>query len=239
VPATFGVGEPERVGWGIVSIDGTGDVVRFAVAHPVEIALVSIAEDGRVRPLYPLRDGESSRFDGGPHAVEVPVSARWPMLASAQSTASAATELEALRFYNRCRYEANVTMARDQSSAAPAASAPAGRSTTRTGPGEPYPLVVRSSMPWMSVASVDQTCGAAPVGRGGTAALPVAGRRELREAVVPLVVSDIPVSSEVLRARVEHLRIASLADLSTLPQWIVGDPSRPVAGYFARQVATP
>jgi len=236
VPATFSVGEPERIGWGIVSIDGAGDVVRFAVARPVEIALVSIAEDGRVRPLYPLRAGESSRFDGGPHAVEVPVSARWPVLASAQSTVSAPTEMEAMRFYNRCRYEASVRIAQDQSSSAPSASAPAGGST-RTGPGAPNPPFVRSSMPWMTV-TVDEACGAAPVGSGRTAAPPVAGRREGREAVVLLVVSDTPVSTEVLRARVEHLRIASLAELSALPQRIVGDPSRPVAGYFARQAAT-
>ena len=237
VPETFNVGEPARAGWGIVSIDGAGDVVRFAVARPVEIALVAIEKDGRVRPLYPLREGESSRFDGGPHVVEVPWSTSWPVLASGQSPVSASTELEAMRFYNRCRYEARVTMARDQSSSAPASGAPAG-TATRTGPGSPNPPLVASTMPWMAV-SVDQACGATPVGGGRTATTQVYSRREGRVAVVLLVVTDTPISAEALRSRVEHLRIASPRELSTLPQRITGDTSRPVAGYYARQAATP
>ena len=223
VPTTFSVGEVGRYGQGIVSVDSAGGTVTFALggAGAAEIALVAVAPDGRVHPLYPLQEGESSRFGGGAHAVTVPVVVpEWRARPSAPATASD----EAWRNQNRCEAIARAVIGANSRS-------PEVADSSRGTP--PH-----SQMNDPTVGNVSQMCSAPPVGRGSPAPL-AAGRFEPEDDVIVLVVSEAPISAEQLRRRVAGLRLASEADLRALPRRIAGDPSGPFAGYYSRRFPTP
>jgi hypothetical protein len=225
LPPTISIGAVDRYGTDSLTIEPGGEIVSFALAERAEIALVAVTSGGRVSVLYPYAPGESSQFTAGPHALVVPVSLEWAADPSGRAPATAATEMEALRAYNRCL----ATWRPRRASRTTASRAPGDTSSQREAP--PSVVEERYSNYFSSDA---EACGLLPVSSGSAPGQPGAWRP--RDDVVVLVVSSTPFTAERLRQRVLGLRVRSEADLRALPLWIVGDRSLPWAGYYSRRL---
>ena len=220
MPASGTAGTPERFGQGLLGVNAQASTATFTLARDAEIALVRVTPDGRVRPAYPLAPGESSRFTAGLHTVDIPEVRVWN---APPATSSAAQETEQWRAYNAC-----IAQNRDQGRM-PQEKGALSRDSGRV--VAPVPETPFTSTPTQAACSVTPTRRpAAPAG---------AGAWETENDVIVLTVSESPVTSDELRARVAGARIRSEADLRALPERIAGDRLRPWAGYFMVRIPNP
>lgn len=224
LPPTFSIGAVDRFGTDSLTIEPGGQIVSFALAERAEIALVAVTSEGRVSVLYPYAPGESSRYPAGPHALVVPVSLEWAPDPSAQTSALAAREAEAVQAYRQCLATWRPRGARAETPS----RAPGDTSSRREEPRS-------AADSYANMYSSDrEACGQPPVPSTSAAGQPGAFRPS--DDVVVLVVSSTPFTAEHLRQRVLGLRVRSEADLRALPLWIVEDRSLPWAGYYSRRL---
>ncbi len=220
LPAAGTSGAPERFGRGLLGVNAQASTATFVLARDAEIALVRVAPDGRVRPAYPLAPGESSRFTVGLHTVDIPELRVWN---GPVAVASAAQETEQWRRYNAC-----IANSRDQGRM-PQEKGSVSRDSGRVVAPVPEP-------PAESSPTQAQCAPAAPrrsPDGGG------AGTWETENDVIVLAVSESPITSDELRARVAGVRILSEADLRALPARVTGDRPAPWAGYFMVRIPNP
>jgi len=218
----FSVGAVERFGHDTLVVHPGGEVVQFALDSAAEVALVAVTQDGRVRPLYPLAPGESSRFSAGPHALVVPVSYEWTGDPSAPARATAAMELEAMRAYRDC-----VARWRPRRTSGQRVPRSPGDTTAQvSAPVAEDGIVVREA----------EYCRppAAGVAAGG-------GPMNLRPKrdIVVLVASTTALAADGLRERTLGVRVRSATDLVDLPRRVTGGDLRQAAGYYSVRFPAP
>ena len=209
------IGDIERFGRGLAGINVAASTATFVLAEAAEVTLVSVGSDGRVRPLYPYAEGESSRFTAGLHTIEIPETRVW-VAAAAGVGASAAAETDRWRAYNAC-----VAQARN-AGRPPQAKADTGRAAAP----EPLPRYM-----------VESQCASPPA--TGAISGGLAGSWETQNDVVVMVVSRLPIGAEELRRRIEGVRVRSERQLRELPIRIAGDRLGPWAGYYSPRIPSP
>ncbi len=220
LPAAGTSGRPERFGQGLLGVNAQASTATFTLARDAEIALVRVAPDGRVRPAYPLAPGESSRFAAGLHTVDVPEGRVWN---APLAVPYAAQETEQWRRYNAC-----IANNRDQ-----------GRMPQEKGSVSRDSSRVVAPVPEPPATSSPTQAPCAPVVVPRFSAGGGAGTWETENDVIVLIVSESPITSDELRARVAGARVRSEADLRALPARVAGDRPTPWAGYFMVRIPNP